>query len=521
MMRLMDTITEKPQWEEKVFNDEITGKWRREIADSGQDVSPKMMDWIIKELQWKAKQLEENGYILVFDAGVIKSDSAIPEDVREALKQAVQPLENVPEDQKDFHPGTEKQVVDLVHPSLFPVIFGRTRVLADRTIGLQDCLSSVGEGDLLTSEPLPDPTGLQELAYSKRFQWLPCDVELLNDTCHIVSYINNAHPIHHKDLYGVIEQIISRALPLWNQSLSEIIDPRIEYKGVEYGPHPPEPEESDGEDHDEEAFDEIHRQWRKARPIIQPEPEDFKPPVTFEDLDLRAHFWNTKLQVIVKLANIDLNPSNPTYKGGSWHIEGQLNERICASAIYYYDCENITESKLAFRQRGLNEMVDLNYEQNEHQFLQAVYGFGDDIWGGFNNNITQELGAVTCKEGRLLTFPNTVQHRVSPFSLADPSKPGHRKILALFLVDPHRRIISSANVPPQREDWGYEKEQAVGQVLSRLPRELQDVIQGDSSPLMTMEEAKEHRLELMKERGLSSKENNENFESGSFSLCEH
>lgn len=28
-----------------------------------------------------------------------------------------------------------------------------------------------------------------------------------------------------------------------------------------------------------------------------------------------------------------------------------MNERICASALYYYDCENITESFLAFRQR--------------------------------------------------------------------------------------------------------------------------------------------------------------------------
>ncbi|KAJ6184217.1 hypothetical protein N7519_005518 [Penicillium mononematosum] len=60
--------------------------------------------------------------------------------------------------------------------------------------------------------------------------------------------------------------------------------------------------------------------------------------------------------------------------------------------------------------------------------------------------------------GRLLTFPNTLQHRVSPFSLADNTKPGHRKILALFLVDPNLRIISSANVPPQDELWWKRKE---------------------------------------------------------------
>lgn len=168
------------------------------------------------------------------------------------------------------------------------------------------------------------------------------------------------------------------------------------------------------------------------------------------------------------------------------------------------------------------DMLDIRYEQGHFGFLQTVFGFGDEVEGnGNNHDITQDLGAVACKEGRLLTFPNTVQHRVSPFSLVDPSKPGHRKILALFLVDPHRRTISSANVPPQREDWGYERQNAVNQALANLPAELQDIVQGDLEPLMTMEKAKEYRLELMEERGLRSGKHNLHFEAGDFHLCEH
>jgi hypothetical protein len=56
-----------------------------------------------------------------------------------------------------------------------------------------------------------------------------------------------------------------------------------------------------------------------------------------------------RLQVIVKLANIHLTPENPRYEGGSWHFEGVLNEHICATALYYYDADNVTESRLAFR----------------------------------------------------------------------------------------------------------------------------------------------------------------------------
>ncbi len=47
-------------------------------------------------------------------------------------------------------------------------------------------------------------------------------------------------------------------------------------------------------------------------------------------------------QVIVKLANIILTPSNPEYKGESWHVEGMQNEHIVASGMYYYDSHNVS-----------------------------------------------------------------------------------------------------------------------------------------------------------------------------------
>lgn len=191
------------------------------------------------------------------------------------------------------------------------------------------------------------------------------------------------------------------------------------------------------------------------------------------------------------------------------------NERICATAIYYYDNENITQSTLAFRQRADAEcLADIRYPQDRHEFLHEVFGFGPDVDSiQDNTQITQDLGSVVCQEGRLLTFPNILQHRVSPFSLADRSRPGHRKILALFLIDPNMRIISSANVPPQRQDWGQEK---------RLPQESLGKVTGDVlASSLTLDEAKRYRLELMEERSAQTEEQNEKFESGSFSLCEH
>jgi hypothetical protein len=157
--------------------------------------------------------------------------------------------------------------------------------------------------------------------------------------------------------------------------------------------------------------------------------------------------------------------------------------------------------------------MDISYEQERHEFLQQIYGFHEDFQNQNNELITQELGSVVSKEGRIITFPNTLQHQVSPFSLADPSKPGHRKILALFLVDPHLRIISSANVPPQREDWRPETQ--------KCGEGAQQVLDGEAVNSITMEEAKAYRFELMAERGLQSQKSNDAFQMGEFCLCEH
>ena len=41
-------------------------------------------------------------------------------------------------------------------------------------------------------------------------------------------------------------------------------------------------------------------------------------------VDLKRNGARRGLQVIVKLANIELTPEKPMYEGGTWHIEGQL-----------------------------------------------------------------------------------------------------------------------------------------------------------------------------------------------------
>lgn len=122
---------------------------------------------------------------------------------------------------------------------------------------------------------------------------------------------------------------MSKILPLWNITLSALdhqVPPRIrvegdcyDYSGLledQYGPP---------DDHEEDP-----------RNILQPEPKDFDTSEYLEGIrgyfgrppavDLRSQHGN--LQIIVKLANIHLTPEKPEYQGGSWHLEGQLNENM-------------------------------------------------------------------------------------------------------------------------------------------------------------------------------------------------
>jgi hypothetical protein len=217
-----------------------------------------------------------------------------------------------------------------------------------------------------------------------------------------------------------------------------------------------------------------------------------------------------RLQVIVKLANIILTPENPRYHGGSWHIEGMKNENIAASGIYYFKSENISESRLKFRQA----VCEPDYEQSDNRGVEHFFGLEND------EALNQELASVETKEGRCLCFPNFYQHCVQPFELQDATKPGVRKILVFFLVDPSDRVVSTATIPPQQADW-YLDVVKNKFPLTMLPKEIvSNIVHSMEFPL-SMEQAKAYREQLMAERKTFVEENNETVFSREFSLCEH
>ncbi|RLN81694.1 hypothetical protein BBJ28_00025167, partial [Nothophytophthora sp. Chile5] len=86
-----------------------------------------------------------------------------------------------------------------------------------------------------------------------------------------------------------------------------------------------------------------------------------------------------------------------------------------------------------------------------------------------------------------------------PFELEDPSKPGVRKILAFFLVDPENPVPSTSVIPPQQQEWLEMTQQPLMKKL-KLVETVEDTVRSMLGSGMSLEEAKEYRLKLMTER---------------------
>ncbi|KND92733.1 hypothetical protein TOPH_02886 [Tolypocladium ophioglossoides CBS 100239] len=577
MLKVIEDLTNKPEWWRKVRDPEIAARWKAEALAMDwpayrehADFTPAMADACIDEILKKADLYEQTGLIPVFDysACVIKSDMLLPGTLRDELMAAVKPLEDVPEDKKDWHPGSDGKVLDLVHPSLWPLLYGRSRILPDKRINVSNCLNHCGLGDVV---PVPDSTELslqasygwhgnrQVPSLSARFQWLPCDVRIDDSgRANIDSYINNLHPVEHAGLYPIIERFVEQALPAWDviyrwpeefrlQRLqTKVAGPkcstpalcrscyecRPSNRPLNDGEAPREDGEEYNDGYDESERGQLDMRWYNAThppdvpdACIEAEQKSAtnKPRkkrffhLTPDDVKTSGFFAGApRIQVIVKLANIHLTPEWPTYDGGSWHVEGQLNEHICATALFYYDSDNITDSRLGLRTPANAEglSIELDYAQNDWRSIARTFALEDDA----ESSTLQDVGAVLTQPGRALFFPNLFQHRVQPFSRADASRPGHRKILALFLVDPAVPVISTANVPPQQRHWWAGDEHVLS---SRLPPELANMVLQNVDYVIDEDEARAIREELMAERTVLQDKTTGRLENVQFSFCEH
>lgn len=413
---LLLEITSKKNWYSKVFNENIVHNWKHEFLTQSPDTGD-LFDMVIRfaqataqgcihkddcpwtendnlcdqckkemrkkiennpaEFQCEPDELsvmfEDDNWIYEFDfhcnhprCSCVPPDfelikyirynplGVLDENLHKELKEHIQKMLDT--EPIDWHPGSNEQVRDLVHPSMYCYVKG---------------VSQLNDGTI--EEPCEE---------DQRYQWLPSEFNVSEDgQVKISSYINNLN-----------SQKYPQMIPLLEKSFQAFI-PSLE-------------------------------------------------------VVLKKSLRNKDLQVITKIGTIYLDPSKPTYPGGSWHIEGMPYEHIVATCIHYLDINGISESFLEFRKPVIfNEgYPEPSYPQGDANFTTHHYGIEQD--SHFQGQMNRYLGLVKCHEGASIVFPNTLQHKVREFSLI--GQKGIRTILVFFVIDPGKKIISTSNVNPQQ-----------------------------------------------------------------------
>lgn len=509
IINISNLIRAKPDWKTKFKKQEIAHKWRSEIERQfDSKLLPDLTNYAFEELNAYIKledafKLPQSKFLISFDEKIVTGSHTVPESANKKLISELVKLYDDFGEHLDYHPNTNNQVVDLVHPSLFPLRYGKTQVV-----------DPTNPNNLVVAQYKNQFRGVEAFGISQKFQWLPSLLKINSSSkrYEFVSYINNLHPESYPDLYDSITDVFNYALPGLNYVLSQFAHPTFARIDVAAGYEAYSEEYREickkllYKDDDYSEYDEFEKTKLKYLKEFKPDPSALEKFASIPDIKLAEQFPN--LKIIVKLANIELSPENPNYPGGSWHVEGCMNENIVATILYYYDVENIEDSYLSFR----TAFEDPDYEQNDKGYLETLYGINDE------DPMQRRIGSIKAEKDKIIIFPNCYQHHVDTFSLKDKTKLGHRKILCFFVVDPYNEaVVTTKEVPPQQEDWYDAKGQC--SISGIVP----DVLAKQLQKRQTLASAKKGRQELMDER---SEKMNPVYEeddpfSRTFSLCEH
>lgn len=155
-----------------------------------------------------------------------KSDKLVTPPLHQRLRDAFETLQKDQAEMPDWHPNSNDMVQDLVHPSMYPLVYGRSKALKEELVGVEDAIDKwAGKGDVIEKHIFPSRIyrvgdGIPPDYWSNTYQWLPANVSFQVDgSVKFTSYINNLSPTKYPQIYRTIEKLIDVTLPAWDQCL--------------------------------------------------------------------------------------------------------------------------------------------------------------------------------------------------------------------------------------------------------------------------------------------------------------
>ncbi|KAJ2327370.1 hypothetical protein GGH92_010062, partial [Coemansia sp. RSA 2673] len=175
-MRRMSSFTRaRPGWIEALGDADSRASWAREAKEMG--LTDLELCYVLDELAYYAS-LSQSGSNIRLSAvdGVWISDSLVDLETTDRLKDYAAILERVPSFQKDYwHPNPKNRVLNLIDPSLYPLVYSRSKLLRQPSASPQASLTVNAAGEfpgahdfvlpeVAPEEPEPSvPRGVSEI----------------------------------------------------------------------------------------------------------------------------------------------------------------------------------------------------------------------------------------------------------------------------------------------------------------------------------------------------------------------
>ena len=149
--RLSAAIRSKAEWRTKRHDAHIRSRWCQEAASLDPLLTPDAIQYVLDELDWYDTSRDpHSGIEMSAVDGVWQSDSLLPAELTADIQRTVrQCWGHETSEQRDWHPGSGEQVWDIVHPSLYCLVAGRTRVVAE-DVPLERSLGAMCSGRVLS-----------------------------------------------------------------------------------------------------------------------------------------------------------------------------------------------------------------------------------------------------------------------------------------------------------------------------------------------------------------------------------
>jgi hypothetical protein len=221
---------------------------------------------------------------------------------------------------KDYHPGSNNVVLDVVHPSLNCYVHGETKVIKE--------LAEKYENTSLYS-------GYDFWGRSyegSKYQLLPSQFKVDDDgITNIESYINNLDHIKYPEAHGVIGRLFKQTLPHFELICNSLRN------------------------------DFVNDKWNREKDLVR---------------DHVIPLRNRSLQVITKVVEYRVN--DEVDFDGVWHVEGMSHENILATAVCVVSrSDNFSGAEISFMRPYYEPEGDELIEctpQNAQLFLMEAGG---------------------------------------------------------------------------------------------------------------------------------------------------